>query len=290
MRRAAIAYKIEFKNGKGIEDQPSFSIAYGWVWEEGEEDKITIGEPKRWKVTFPTIPEGQQRKPLGASETMGFLGGISDPLMAKKSEIFERVVGDALTVSLCFIIDNLPNSKQELEIFTLGPAMPKVIGRFASLRIPQHVRIFWIAPKSPPKGLESYIPPWVIPSYPSYDHTYNYERDHEYPEYLEPWEDDSLVQGVELEKSGTTLVIQAFRPWGDVVFNPDEWKWREPEAKELESIILPKELSLACDVLYEGVEEVEYITTILEKRERTGEVWHTYSAEWKSSSSVAEFA
>jgi hypothetical protein len=112
------------------------------------------------------IPEAVARAPrrLGASETVGIFGGVDDPAQKMLSEVIERNIGDALTLSIMqFLLDRgralVEGSNRRLLV--LGPPIPKVIGRFASLRIPRALKVGWFYCFPPPEWLSSF-PGWSI--------------------------------------------------------------------------------------------------------------------------------
>lgn len=96
----------------------------------------------------------------GVSEVFGLLGGVADEYQRACSEQVERALGDILTCVLCSILDELdepvgspPRRPREPLLALLGPPLPKVVGRFLSVRAPADVGIVWVCPASMPRCL-----------------------------------------------------------------------------------------------------------------------------------------
>lgn len=111
-----------------------------------------------------SLPHGPRR--LGASETLGIFGGVEDSAQRSLSEVVERNIGDSLTLAMMrLLMENkkmLVDGKQR-RLLVLGPPIPKVIGRFASLRMPQSLGVGWFYCFPPPEWLASF-PGWSIVS------------------------------------------------------------------------------------------------------------------------------
>lgn len=111
-----------------------------------------------------SIPHGPRR--LGASETLGIFGGVEDSAQKDLSEVVERNIGDALTLS---VMQFLARHRQSItdgtlrRLLVLGPPMPKMLGRFASLRMPRSLGVGWFYCFPPPEWLSSF-PGWSIVS------------------------------------------------------------------------------------------------------------------------------
>jgi hypothetical protein len=111
-----------------------------------------------------SLPHGPKR--LGASETLGIFGGVDDLAQRTLSEVIERNIGDALTLALMqFILRNRKILEDGIarRLLVLGPPIPKVIGRFASLRLPKSLGIGWFYCFPPPEWLASF-PGWSVVS------------------------------------------------------------------------------------------------------------------------------
>lgn len=111
-----------------------------------------------------SVPHGPRR--LGASETLGIFGGVEDSAQSILSEVVERNIGDVLTLALMQLLLSLKRTLmdgKQRKLLVLGPPIPKVIGRFASLRVPSSLGIGWFYCFPPPEWLASF-PGWSIVS------------------------------------------------------------------------------------------------------------------------------
>ena len=133
----AIAYKLDMKD---LTDG-TFTITFTWAIESI--DGVSISPPRRWKLRLPDPIEFVDR-PFGTSAVRGILGGVAQPWLFAQSEAVERCLGDACTVALAEIIDS--GQFQPSIVMLLGPAFPKVLGRFVSLRPPTDIPICWVTP------------------------------------------------------------------------------------------------------------------------------------------------
>src|ERR1043165_2782252 len=83
---------------------------------------------------------GWRPVPHGASETLGLLGGIRSESQAIISESIERNIADLMTMCLADLLHMLEpttliaRSDTKYLLIAQGPALPKAVGRFASLR------------------------------------------------------------------------------------------------------------------------------------------------------------
>lgn len=93
-----------------------------------------------WQCQLPD-PNAYTEDAFGTSETRGIVGGIAQPLLAKQSEAIERALGDALVLSFVQILDRVPSVKV---ILVRGPAFPKTLGRFLSIRPDEKLTIAWV--------------------------------------------------------------------------------------------------------------------------------------------------
>ena len=108
-----------------------------------------------------------------------------------------------MTYAVCQIVDRCDLS-QSIKIVIFGPALPKVVGRFCSLRLPDEVMIAWICP--------SPFPVWIAQRA---DELLLVPRRHSsvWGENLkstayQSWEEEPLVSGFKWSKDGRSYVIQ----------------------------------------------------------------------------------
>jgi len=195
--------------------------------------------PDEWTFEMPES-EGFRSRRFGASQTWGVWGGIEDKRLRRLSEAVERAIGDVLTVTVSQILDKCDYEEKAL-ILILGPALPKVAGRFESLRPPKTKQIIWVCPTP--------IPDWIgwfeaqehiLPSYPSWKDA----------SLSEGWEEEPVLVGRQflLNPDVRPLVLQIFRLWGDaeVDIDPNNWNWSGP-VDVLDGARIPKELrDAAC--------------------------------------------
>jgi hypothetical protein len=132
-----IAYDLNF----GAE-QSAFEIHIASV--VASRDGVSPLRCQKWIAALPD-PNKYVEEFFGTSETRGIVGGVRQPILKEQSEIIERSLGDALTVCFADIVDGLSNVDT---IIVLGPAFPKVLGRFLSLHPPKALNIAWIYPLS----------------------------------------------------------------------------------------------------------------------------------------------
>jgi len=97
-----------------------------------------------WRCRLPD-PNEYVQQPYGSSETIGLIGGVNHPLRAAQSEAIERVLGDGLTQAFAHLLDM---GEGVSLVLVRGPAFPKALGRFLSLRSPSSVKVAWVSPLS----------------------------------------------------------------------------------------------------------------------------------------------
>lgn len=127
------------------------------VWAQGEQ----IADAALSYRSATVGPRGPKR--LGASETLGIFGGVSDAEQAILSEVTERNIGDLVVWLLSHCTDELARERPAAEtpvVLILGPPLPKVVGRIASIRLPRSVHIAWVYTFPPPKWFASF-PGWA---------------------------------------------------------------------------------------------------------------------------------
>lgn len=126
-----------------------------------EEDRILAS----FQYRVPELgPHGPRR--LGASETLGIFGGVADPTQEAISETVERNIGDILTFALVQLLERVRLKGSGIgprRLLVLGPPIPKVVGRLASLRVPRQFKIGWFHCFPAPKWLSSF-PGWSVVS------------------------------------------------------------------------------------------------------------------------------
>jgi hypothetical protein len=139
---AGIAWKLDCKD---LDQSSKFKVHWAWCRPTENGDCAIIQKPQTWLFTAPQV-SGFLSDSFGASETRGLLGGIASPTLAMLSEQCERAIGDVLTYAVCKVLDSLDQKDVSLKIFIFGPALPKAVGRFCSLRLPDDISIAWISP------------------------------------------------------------------------------------------------------------------------------------------------
>jgi hypothetical protein len=195
---AGIAWKLDYDDLEG----KSFKIHWALCWSENGGKWAHIKTPESWNFTLPP-KSGFTSEQFGASETRGLLGGVASIRLESLSEQCERAIGDVLTYAVCQMVDrcDLPPS---IKIMIFGPALPKVVGRFCSLRLPDTVTIAWICP--------SPFPVWIaqradelllVPQ----RHSSVRGEDLKSTTY-HSWEEEPLVTGFKWKKEDRDYVIQ----------------------------------------------------------------------------------
>lgn len=107
---------------------------------------------------------GRQR--AGAAETLGIYGGMPDEAQRTLSEVVERNIGDVMVSTLTqFVLEvGVPHFRSGKHLLiVLGYPLPKVIGRFASLRLPRTLQVAWLYCFPPPAWL-AIFPGWQVVS------------------------------------------------------------------------------------------------------------------------------
>jgi hypothetical protein len=97
-----------------------------------------------WRCRLPD-PNEYVQQPYGSSETIGLIGGVSHPLRAAQSGAIERALGDGLTQAFAHLLDM---GEGVSLVLIRGPAFPKALGRFLSLRLPSSIKVAWVSPLS----------------------------------------------------------------------------------------------------------------------------------------------
>jgi hypothetical protein len=95
-----------------------------------------------WRCKLPD-PNVYVEDTFGTSETRGVFGGVSQPVLAAHSEAIERAIGDAMVLAFAQLLEEAPHVNTFL---IRGPAFPKTLGRFLSLRPPDGTVIAWLMP------------------------------------------------------------------------------------------------------------------------------------------------
>lgn len=148
-----------------------------------------------YKFSAPSI-NGYSAETFGASEVKGLFGGTTSSYQFGLSEVSERAIGELQTVALCKILDLyselISSNPKEVYIIIFGPTLPKIVGRYASLRPLGDINISWICPRP--------LPNWFVPGMnefllnPSVGIRIGMKGD------FEEWEEESLVMSFEYEQ------------------------------------------------------------------------------------------
>ena len=143
----AVVYKVQ-----AADTLAERALAVDFTSCSGIEQGVNALRSERWSCKLPD-PRKVIPRSYGYSEAAGvFVGGVSDPVLAAQSEAIERSVGDALTISMVQLAEDLPDL-----IFVKGPCFPKVLGRFLSLRLPKSLTVAWLTALSSDNVLPSYV-------------------------------------------------------------------------------------------------------------------------------------
>lgn len=104
------------------------------------QDGLLPFRAQAWRCRLPD-PNAYIEDTFGTSETRGIVGGVRQPILAAQSEAIERALGDALVLSFTQALDLVPNVNV---VLVRGPAFPKTLGRFLSMRPSDRVVIAWV--------------------------------------------------------------------------------------------------------------------------------------------------
>lgn len=196
-----VCYKLQHPVKNGVKGYEKFNITFAYMVSHNEREGF-VRLPRTWEFSYQSA-DGFMVEKLGASETRGLFGGVENQRQKIYSEACERAIGEVLTISLCEILDGQDN-EGDVSVIILGPALPKVVGRFASLRPPSNVNIIWVCPNPFPEWIaERANEVLLVPAYPSELSIVN------------GWEDEALVVGLEYNPAGSAspCVIQRLRIW-----------------------------------------------------------------------------
>jgi len=141
----------------------------------------------------------------------------------------------------------------DIYVMIFGPALPKVAGRFASLRPPSNINILWICPKPFPKWLaDEANETLLVPDYNFFSEAYNREG----------WEDDPLIKGFNRKLNDSedrVCSIQYFNLYTEretSIQNLEKaskgYGWLEDE---LAKALLPREIVSANEQVSKHIEE-----------------------------------
>jgi hypothetical protein len=101
---------------------------------------LAVFRSQEWKCQLPN-PNVYIEEPFGTSETRGIVGGVQQSILAAQSAAIERALGDALVLSFTQVLDEVPDVDV---ILVRGPAFPKTLGRFLSMRPSSRVTVGWV--------------------------------------------------------------------------------------------------------------------------------------------------
>jgi hypothetical protein len=294
MRVYGIGYKLKLESND--EFMRNLSITFTYVKSESKEEGF-IRIPRTWKFIISAM-DGFMLQRFGASETRGLFGGIEDQSQKSYSEASERAIGEVMTVLLCEILDGeekdaykkskLNDTKlDDIYVMIFGPALPKVAGRFASLRPPSNINILWICPKPFPKWLaDKANETLLVPDYNFFSESYNKEG----------WEDDPLIKGfnrkLNADNEDQVCSIQYFNLYTEretSIQNLEEaskgYGWLKDKLAEA---LLPREIVSANEQVSEHIEKPyskeQVLNTSLREIEQANWYRNTdkgWSIKWK---------
>jgi hypothetical protein len=176
-----------------------------------------IRRPVRWRFPVPESDPDSAAERFGASQVRGLFGGVRSARLARLSEEAERVIGDVITYGLCEVLDFLKKLEEgdgeqvkvdNVQFVILGAALPKVVGRLASLRLdPVRIRVAWFCPVPIPKWISERADEFLlIPP----------EHLREESEAGENWEEERLVRGWCTKRGEKLLLVQQLTLLGAV--------------------------------------------------------------------------
>ena len=223
-----------------------------------------VYRPETFTFEMPSSDQFLRRR-AGTSEIHGIYGGVADEYQRACSEVTERGIGDVLTLALCDALDG-PIADLHIEeplargqkcsghralVFVLGPALPKVVGRFASLRPPPCVEVYWIYSTNIVRWLASETNDLSFPSVGMTDDI----------SFGDVWYDEAIINT--FLHPTRPLTVQRLNLFGDT--------WTEPPAGALDGhgwssidpVIVgtevPRELAVATDQIdVQGRPETRY--------------------------------
>jgi hypothetical protein len=196
--------------------------------------------PARWQFPVPDSDPDWNAERFGASQVRGLFGGVRSARLARLSEEAERVIGDVITYGLCEVLDFLKELEEgdgvqvkvdNVQFVILGAALPKVVGRLASLRLdPVRIRVAWFCPVPIPKWISERADEFLlIPP----------EHLREESEAGENWEEERLVRGWCTKRGEKLLLVQQLALWERCELNLKGLVWAEAQFAES---MLPREV------------------------------------------------
>jgi hypothetical protein len=203
-----------------------------------------IRRPVRWRFPVPESDPDSAAERFGASQVRGLFGGVRSARLARLSEEAERVIGDAITYGLCEVLDFLKKLEEgdgvqvkvdNVQVVILGAALPKVVGRLASLRLdPVRIRVAWFCPVPIPKWISERADEFLlIPP----------EHLREESEAGENWKEERLVRGWCTKRGEKLPLVQQLALWERSELNWEGLVWAEAQfAKSM----LPREVIAAA--------------------------------------------
>jgi hypothetical protein len=193
-----VAYRLQYPAPHAAIPARAFDITFCFAYSTADGSGY-VRVPRTWTFAHDQT-DGFAVERFGASETRGLFGGIGNTRQKALSEACERAIGEVLTLAVCEIMDGGGASEKIVTI--LGPALPKSVGRLASLRLPQNVRVAWICPGRFPTWItETANEALIMPKYPTI------------VPFGEGWEDEPLIIGYQL---ATGCIVQEMQVWDGV--------------------------------------------------------------------------
>lgn len=236
------AWRLHHEPGTSAQGSLPGQLVVDWTYVTSQPDGQGgwIRRPVRWKFLVPQCNPDSAIERFGASEVRGLFGGVPSVRLARLSEEAERVIGDAVTYGLFEALDRerkkQQNAPQTVQFVILGAALPKVVGRLASLRLdPKLVAVAWISPVPMPRWISERADEFLlIPPQ-------HWRPDEE--EGWENWEEECIVRGWRHRRNQKTLVVQQLALWDRTSLNLESLHWAE--AKFAQSM-LPREVIAAA--------------------------------------------
>ncbi len=201
MTTYGLVYRLRDLPADGNGRPEAFEVTFTYAASSADKGEFRIRWPSTWMFEAPLI-DGPSYEPPSASGTAGLFGGVEVPQQQRRSEACERAIGDVLTVLLKeVLIDNLGSDRC---VAVLGPAFPKVVGRFASLHPPEETKILFLQPLP--------FPAWVVGT--ASEHVFTQPRDNAIitnGKLSADWDDETLVVTCRYDHEGRPYRLQALR-------------------------------------------------------------------------------
>lgn len=227
-----VAHKLHIDED-GVDANKTVGLSFAYCWRDGESGKGFLRRPRTWRIQLPSGRDFSIAK-FGSSETRGVLGGVENDRKRIVSESVERAIGDAITIGVIEVIDEFSRNWKESWIVINGPALPKVVGRLASLRPPSNVGIGWMCQQPVSNWFGYAVGAELL--LPTYAKSISGTR----------WEHEDLVDGYETSQFDRNVVVQYLQmPSSPCTFDVHAFELMNNAHNSLPIQGLPCEVALA---------------------------------------------